>query len=219
LIFRDRRDAGQKLATQLARFSKNLNVIVLGLPRGGVPVAAEVARALTAPLDVFVVRKLGVPQHEELAFGAIASGGVRVLDAAIVEELAIPDAALDAVIEREMKELDRRELVYRRGMPALDVKDRIVILVDDGIATGSSMRAAVEALRKLGPAKIVAAVPVASPHATRELANLAGEIVCLSAPEDFTAVGQWYADFQGTTDEEVTAALESAAQRKTTHAN
>ena len=217
MIFRDRKDAGQKLAAQLARFRKNPNVVVLGLPRGGVPVAAEVARALTAPLDVFVVRKLGVPQHEELAFGAIASGGVRVLDAAIVEQLAIPDAALNAVIEREMKELDRRELVYRRGMSALDVKDRIVILVDDGIATGSSMRAAVEALRKLGPAKIVVAIPVASPHATRELSNLAAEIVCLSAPEDFTAVGQWYSDFESTTDEEVTAALESAAARTATH--
>ena len=217
MTFRDRKDAGQKLAAQLVQFRNNPNVVVLGLPRGGVPVAAEAARALAAPLDVFVVRKLGVPQHEELAFGAIASGGVRVLDAAIVEELAIPDTALDAVIEREIKELDRRELVYRRAMPALDVKDRIVILVDDGIATGSSMRAGLEALRKLGPAKIVVAVPVASPHAIRELSKLAGEIVCLSAPEDFTAVGQWYADFQSTTDEEVTAALESAASRTTIH--
>jgi putative phosphoribosyl transferase len=219
LIFRDRKDAGQKLGAQLTRFRNNSNVVVLGLPRGGVPVAAEVARALATPLDIFVVRKLGVPQHEELAFGAIASGGVRVLDAAIVEELAIPDAALDAVIEREMKELDRRELVYRRGMPALDVKDRIVILVDDGIATGSSTRAALEALRKLGPSQIVVAVPVASPHAVRQLSKVADEIVCLSAPDDFAAVGQWYADFQSTTDEEVSAALESAAQRKTIHAN
>jgi putative phosphoribosyl transferase len=217
LTFRDRKDAGQKLAAQLVQFRNNPNVVVLGLPRGGVPVAAEAARALAAPLDVFVVRKLGVPQHEELAFGAIASGSIRVLDAAIVEELAIPDTALDAVIEREIKELDRRELVYRRAMPALDVKDRIVILVDDGIATGSSMRAGLEALRKLGPAKIVVAVPVASPHAIRELSKLAGKIVCLSAPEDFTAVGQWYADFQSTTDEEVTAALESAASRTTIH--
>ena len=219
MIFRDRKDAGQKLGAQLTRFHKNSNVVVLGLPRGGVPVAAEVARALATPLDIFVVRKLGVPQHEELAFCAIASGGVRVLDAAIVEELAIPDAALDAVIEREMKELDRRELVYRRGMPALDVKDRIVILVDDGIATGSSTRAALEALRKLGPSQIVVAVPVASPHAVRQLSKVADEIVCLSAPDDFAAVGQWYADFQSTTDEEVSAALESAAQRKTIHAN
>ena len=217
MTFRDRKDAGQKLAAQLVQFRNNPNVVVLGLPRGGVPVAAEAARALAAPLDVFVVRKLGVPQHEELAFGAIASGSIRVLDAAIVEELAIPDTALDAVIEREIKELDRRELVYRRAMPALDVKDRIVILVDDGIATGSSMRAGLEALRKLGPAKIVVAVPVASPHAIRELSKLAGKIVCLSAPEDFTAVGQWYADFQSTTDEEVTAALESAASRTTIH--
>ena len=219
MIFSDRKDAGQKLAAQLARFRENASFVVLGLPRGGVPVAAEVAQELGAPLDVFVVRKLGVPQHEELAFGAIASGGVRVVDTEIVDELAIPNAAINGVLEREMKELQRRELAYRRGMPAVDVKDRIVILVDDGIATGASMRAAVEALRKLGPARIVVAVPVASPHAVRQLSKVADEVVCLSAPEDFSAVGQWYADFQSTTDEEVTAALESAAQRKTIHAN
>ncbi|MGC1687322.1 MAG: phosphoribosyltransferase [Candidatus Acidiferrales bacterium] len=219
MIFRDRKCAGQKLAAQLARFRENASFVVLGLPRGGVPVAAEVAQELGAPLDVFVVRKLGVPQHEELAFGAIASGGVRVVDTEIVDELAIPNAAINGVLEREMKELQRRELAYRRGMPAVDVKDRIVILVDDGIATGASMRAAVEALRKLGPARIVVAVPVASPHAVRQLSKVADEVVCLSAPEDFSAVGQWYADFQSTTDEEVTAALESAAQRKTIHAN
>jgi putative phosphoribosyl transferase len=219
MIFRDRKDAGQRLAAQLARFRRNPDVVLLGLPRGGVPVAAEVAQELGAPLDVFVVRKLGVPQHEELAFGAIASGGVRVLDAEIVDELAIPDAAVNAVLELEMKELQRRELAYRRGMPAVDVKDRIVILIDDGIATGASTRAAVEALRKLGPARIVVAVPVASPHAVRQLSKVADEVVCLSAPEDFSAVGQWYADFQSTTDEEVTAVLESAAQRKTIHAN
>ncbi|MFZ0970230.1 MAG: phosphoribosyltransferase, partial [Candidatus Acidiferrales bacterium] len=213
MTFRDRKDAGQKLAAQLLRFSKNPNVVVLGLPRGGVPVAAEVARALSAPLDVFVVRKLGVPQQEELAFGAIASGGVRVLDAEIIEQLAIPDAVLDAVVEREMIELERRELAYRRGMPAADVKNRIVILADDGIATGSSMRAAVEALRKLGPERIVVAVPVASPHVVRQLSKVADEVVCLSAPEDFRAVGQWYADFQSTSDDEVTGALESAALR------
>ncbi|HEY4741828.1 MAG TPA: phosphoribosyltransferase [Candidatus Acidoferrales bacterium] len=219
MIFRDRKCAGQKLAEQLARFRENASFVVLGLPRGGVPVAAEIAQELGAPLDVFVVRKLGVPQHEELAFGAIASGGVRVVDTEIVDELAIPNAAINGVLEREMKELQRRELAYRRGMPAVDVKDRIVILVDDGIATGASMRAAVEALRKLGPARIVVAVPVASPHAVRQLSKVADEVVCLSAPEDFSAVGQWYADFQSTTDEEVTAALESAAQRKTIHAN
>jgi putative phosphoribosyl transferase len=220
LTFRDRKDAGQKLAAQLLRFSKNPNVVVLGLPRGGVPVAAEVARALSAPLDVFVVRKLGVPQQEELAFGAIASGGVRVLDAEIIEQLAIPDAVLDAVVEREMIELERRELAYRRGMPAADVKNRIVILADDGIATGSSMRAAVEALRKLGPERIVVAVPVASPHVVRQLSKVADELVCLSAPEDFRAVGQWYAEFQSTTDDEVTGALESAASRTAaTHAS
>src|ERR1700733_26786 len=219
MIFRDRKCAGQKLAEQLARFRENASFVVLGLPRGGVPVAAEIAQELGAPLDVFVVRKLGVPQHEELAFGAIASGGVRVVDTEIVDELAIPNAAINGVLEREMKELQRRELAYRRGMPAVDVKDRIVILVDDGIATGASMRAAVEALRKLGPARIVVAVPVASPHAVRPLSKVADEVVCLSAPEDFSAVGQWYADFQSTTDEEVTAALESAAQRKTIHAN
>ncbi len=182
--------------------------------------AAEVARALSAPLDVFVVRKLGVPQQEELAFGAIASGGVRVLDAEIIEQLAIPDAVLDAVVEREMIELERRELAYRRGMPAADVKNRIVILADDGIATGSSMRAAVEALRKLGPERIVVAVPVASPHVVRQLSKVADELVCLSAPEDFRAVGQWYAEFQSTTDDEVTGALESAASRTAaTHAS
>ncbi|MFZ0910380.1 MAG: phosphoribosyltransferase [Candidatus Acidiferrales bacterium] len=220
MTFRDRKDAGQKLAAQLLRFSKNPNVVVLGLPRGGVPVAAEVARALSAPLDVFVVRKLGVPQQEELAFGAIASGGVRVLDAEIIEQLAIPDAVLDAVVEREMIELERRELAYRRGMPAADVKNRIVILADDGIATGSSMRAAVEALRKLGPERIVVAVPVASPHVVRQLSKVADELVCLSAPEDFRAVGQWYAEFQSTTDDEVTGALESAASRTAaTHAS
>ncbi len=218
MIFRDRKDAGHKLGAQLLRFREDPNVVVLGLPRGGVPVAAEVARALNAPLDVFVVRKLGVPQHEELAFGAIASGGVRVLDPYIVEELGIPDTALNVVLQREAMELRRRELAYRRGEPAVNMKNRIVILVDDGIATGSSMRAAIEALRGLGPARIVVAVPVASPHAIRQLAKLADEVVCLSAPEDFSAVGEWYTDFQSTTDQEVTAALDSAKHRNAIHA-
>jgi putative phosphoribosyl transferase len=218
MTFRDRKDAGQKLGAQLKQFRMNPSVVVLGLPRGGVPVAAEVARALNAPLDVFVVRKLGVPQHEELAFGALASGGVRVLDLSVVEDLGISEAALNAVLQRETKELHRRELAYRGGEPAMDVKNRIVILVDDGIATGSSMRAAVEALRKLGPERIIVAVPVASPYAIRQLSKVADEIVCLSAPEDFSAVGQWYSDFESTTDEEVTAALESAKHRTAIHA-
>ena len=219
VTFRDRSDAGRKLGAQLARFNKTPSVVVLGVPRGGVPVAAEVARTLDAPLDIFVVRKLGVPHHEELAFGAIASGGVQILDASVIEHLQVPGRDIHAVIEREAKELERREVAYRGARRASDVSNRVVILVDDGIATGSSMRAAVEALRRLGPSRIIVAVPVAAPDSIQRLAKVADEVVCLSAPEDFSAVGEWYADFHGTSDEEVTAALQSAAERIADRAN
>ncbi len=208
--FTDRADAGRALAMALEEYRGRTDVIVLGLPRGGVPVAAEVARELGAPLDVFVVRKLGVPGHEEFAMGAIASGGVRVMNRSAVEMLSIPDALIERVAEREQRELERRERQYRGGRPAPRVAGQVVILVDDGLATGSSMRAAVAALRNLEPARIVVAVPVGSAETCRTLETEADEVVCAMAPDDFQAVGRWYDDFGQTSDAEVEAALRSA---------
>jgi len=210
--FRDRIDAGRALALALEEYRGRRDVVVLGLPRGGVPVAAEVADALGAPLDVFVVRKLGVPGHEEFAMGAIASGGVQVLDRSTIEMLAIPQAAIDRVAERERQELERRERQYRGGRPPPQVAGRIAILVDDGLATGASMRAAVAALRDLGPAHIVVAVPVGAAQTCRMLQEEADEVVCAIVPEDFQAVGLWYDDFGQTSDAEVQAALREAAR-------
>ena len=214
--FRDRKEAGRLLAERLAEYANRDDVIVLALPRGGVPVGFEVARALHAPLDVFVVRKLGVPGHEELAMGAIASGGVLVLEPEVVEQLGIPPYVINEVAAREERELLRREREYRDDRPEPEFRGRTVILVDDGLATGSTMRAAVKALRKRQPAKIVVAVPVAAPSSCAELAPEVDEIVCARTPEDFRAVGEWYQEFGQTTDEEVTELLQAAARAKGT---
>src|SRR6201996_8534494 len=187
MIFADRREAGRFLAEKLAAYADRPDVLVLALPRGGVPVAYEVARALGAPMDVFVVRKLGVPGYEELAMGAVATGGVRVLNDQIVQRLGIPQYIIDAVPAREQQELARRERLYRGGRPPPDVRGRTVILVDDGLATGATMRAAVMALRKLQPARIVVAVPTASPETCEELKSEADDVVCAITPEPFLA--------------------------------
>lgn len=211
--FVDRRDAGRALAEKLRQYAGQPNLLVLGLPRGGVPVAHEVAVALGAPLDVFVVRKLGVPGHEEMAFGAIASGGVRVLDPEVVAQLRISDAMIERVTRAERAELEQREQMYRPERQFSDVEGRTVILVDDGIATGASMFAAVEALRQEHPAKIIVAAPVASPDAVRSLSAVADECVCVMTPAIFQAVGLWYLDFEQTTNEEVRELLREARRR------
>src|SRR2546421_6883921 len=200
MIYRDRAEAGRRLATQLTDYANRSDVIVLALPRGGVPVAYEVAKALRAPLDIFLVRKLGVPGHEELAMGAIATGGVRVLNEDVMRYISIPDAAIDAVAAKEQRELERRERLYRGDRPAPDVRGQTVILVDDGLATGSTMRAAVAALRRQHPARIVVAVPVGAPETCAEFQDEAGEAVCARTPEPVYAVRMWYEDFSQTTD-------------------
>jgi predicted phosphoribosyltransferase len=202
-LFRDRTEAGRLLAARLEKYAGKPDVMVLALPRGGVPVAFEVARALHAPMDVFIVRKLGVPGHEELAMGAVASGGVRVLNDHVVAGLGIPEYVIDAVVKWETEELKRRERLYRGNRPPADVRGKTVILVDDGLATGSTMLAAVQALRQQGPARIVVAVPVASPDTCELMKAYVDEIVCAATPEPFYAVGLWYEDFSQTTDEEV----------------
>ncbi len=212
--FRDRSEAGRVLAGRLARYAGRDDVIVLALPRGGVPVAYEVARALNAPLDVFLVRKLGVPGHEELAMGAIASGGVRSLYEPVVRGLGIPAEVIDEVADAEQAELDRRASEYRDDRPEPDLKGKVAILVDDGLATGASMRAAVEALRKSDPGRIIVAVPVASSSTCEEFQDIVDEVVCTSTPEPFRAVGIWYDDFSQTTDAEVRDLLERASARR-----
>jgi predicted phosphoribosyltransferase len=202
-LFRDRREAGRLLAGKLAAYANRPDVLVLALPRGGVPVAYEVARALRAPLDVFVVRKLGVPGYEELAMGAVATGGVRVLNEQLVKRLGIPDHLIDAVAAREQQELARRERLYRGGRPTPDVRGRTVVLVDDGLATGATMHAAVAALRQLQPVRIVVAVPTASPETCEEMRSEVDDVICAITPEPFHAVGRWYQDFSQTSDEEV----------------
>lgn len=209
--FKDRKEAGRVLAASLVRYAGRVDVIVLGLPRGGVPVAAEVARALGAPLDTLMVRKLGVPGHEELAMGAIASGGVRVLDDTAQRLFGVPPEAVDRVTEDEEFELARRERLYRDGRAAPRMTDRIVILVDDGLATGSSMRAAVRAVRRERPALVVVAVPVAPPDTCALLRLEADECVCASTQEPFFSVGAWYDDFPQLTDSEVQALLRPGA--------
>jgi putative phosphoribosyl transferase len=208
--YRDRRHAGAELAVRLQHLKGRTDVVVLALPRGGVPVGYEVARAVGAPLDVFLVRKLGLPGHRELAMGAIASGGVRVLNDEVVGAYRIPQSVIDAVAKEEQLELERREREYRDGRPSVPLKERTVVLVDDGLATGSTMKAAVQAVRARGPAKIIVAVPVGSPDTCHEFADIADQIVCARAPEYFTAVGQWYRDFSQTTDEEVRELLHGA---------
>ncbi|HMF97856.1 MAG TPA: phosphoribosyltransferase family protein [Vicinamibacterales bacterium] len=210
--YADRHDAGRLLAGALQRYRGKPNVVVLGLPRGGIPVAYEVATSLDAPLDVFAVRKLGMPGHPELAFGAIASGGVQVLSDDVLHWYGISDAAVAGVVAHERAELERREREYRRG-PMTDLRGHVAILVDDGLATGASMRAAVQAVRALGPARVVVAVPVGSPATCDEFRDIADEIVCARMPEPFSAVGQWYRDFSQTSDDEVRALLHAAAHR------
>lgn len=201
--FVDRRDAGRQLAQRLSAYAHRDDVTVLALPRGGVPVAAEIARMLEAPLDVLVVRKLGLPGQPEYAMGAIASGDVRVLNTRVIEQLAISYSAIDIVTRAELRELHRREKLYRGDRPMPPIAGRQVILVDDGMATGASMRAGVQALRELQPARIVVAVPVSAPETCQLLSQDADEVVCGQTPERFRSVGQWYETFEQTTDEEV----------------
>jgi predicted phosphoribosyltransferase len=217
--FANRISAGQALAKKLETYANRSDVIVLALPRGGVPVAYEVARALNAPLDVFLVRKLGVPGYEELAMGAIASGGVRVLNESVVSYLDISDYVIDLVASEEQRELERREKAYRGASPPLNVSDRTVIIVDDGLATGSTMRAAVKALKNLGPAKIVVAAPVAARETCESFKrDVDSTCICVMSPEPFDGVGRWYRDFSQTTDEQVCYLLKYAKEPPRKHA-
>jgi putative phosphoribosyl transferase len=211
--FRDRHEAGQRLAAELSAYAQRRDVIVLALPRGGVPVAAEVARALDAPLDVFLVRKVGLPGHEEFAMGAIASGGTVMINEDVTRTYRVDEGAITAIIEREQRELERRERRYRGDHPHPDLRDRTVILVDDGLATGSSMRAAVEAVLRHRPREVVVAVPVAPTETCEALAAVVDRVVCATTPEPFYAVGLWYEDFSQTTDDEVNEILDRARSR------
>lgn len=210
MVFKDRMEAGRTLATMLMHYAGRDDTLILALPRGGVPVGLEVARGLGAPLDVFLVRKLGVPGHEEYAMGAVAAGGVTVLSEDLILELGITQRAVSEAIAREQKELVRRERLYRDDWPALQPHDKTVILVDDGLATGATMRAAAGALRRLGVRSIVVAVPVAAPRTCEEFQEEVDEVVCAQTPQRFRAVGDWYADFTETTDDEVWDLLRTA---------
>ena len=201
--YHNRTEAGRRVARALRGYSGRRDVLVLALPRGGVPVGAEVARALGAPLDVFIVRKLGVPSHPELAMGAIAMGGVRIIDPVMMQQFGVTDAELAAVAAAEGRELERRELAYRDGRPPLDVAGCAVILIDDGLATGATMKAAATALRAQGPARLVVAVPIAAPETCDAVRALVDEIVCVATPEPFLSVSLWYEDFSETSDDEV----------------
>ena len=213
--FKDRQEAGQILANKLSNYAKQ-NVIVLGLPRGGVPVAFEVAKALKATLDVYVVRKLGVPGHEELAMGAIASGDVRILNKPAIADLLISEEEIEAETRKEREELKRRELLYRDDRPPLDVTNRTVILVDDGIATGSTIKAAIAALKKQKAGRIVVAVPVAPSSTIEEIKGDVDEVICVSSPEFFYAISLWYDEFPQTSDEEVRELLKKAEMKEET---
>lgn len=219
MIFRDRTQAGRILAGKLGAYARRADTIVLGAPRGGVPVAFEVAAELGLPLDVFVLRKLGVPWQEELAFGAIAEGGARVLDREILNTLDLSQARIEEIIHQEREELDRRLGLYRGGRPPLEVRGRTVILVDDGIATGSTARAAITALRQMKPARIVLAVPVAPPSTCRRLEPVVDELITIEQPEPFQAVGQFYLDFSPVSDRMVTDLLARAGPSASIAAN
>ena len=210
MTFRNRVDAGRQLAAVLGRYGGRSDVIVLALPRGGVPVAFEVARALGAPLDLFLVRKIGVPGHPELAMGAIAEGGVRVLNQGLIRDLGIPSSAVEQVVVRERLELERRDRLYRGGRPLPVLKSRTVILVDDGLATGATMEAAVHSLRQMTDESIIVAAPVGAPDTCQRLREIADEVVCVATPAGFDAVGLWYDDFSQTSDEEVQSLLSDA---------
>jgi putative phosphoribosyl transferase len=210
-FFRDRADAGRQLAARLGAYANQTDTLVLGLPRGGVPVAFEVAQALNAPLDVFVVRKLGLPSQEELAIGAIASGGILVLNSEVVDLLRIPEQVIGTVAAQEQRELERRERRYRDDRAPPIVRGKRVILVDDGLATGATMRAAANALREQQPARIIVAVPIAAPEICDEFRDEVDEVVCAITPEPFIAVGLWYEDFSQTTDDQVNELLTRAA--------
>lgn len=212
MIFANRTEAGRRLARYLTRYADRKDVIVLGAPRGGVPVAFEVAKALRVALDVFVMRKLGVPGHEELAFGAIASGGVRIVNQRMVEQLGMTERDVERVVQNEQRELERREREYRHGRARLDVSGRTVILIDDGIATGASVLAAIRALQQMKPAALVVATPVAPRETCERLRAEVDEFVCPETPEPFYGVGQFYDDFSQTSDDEVTELLEHAEQ-------
>jgi putative phosphoribosyl transferase len=215
MIYRNRSEAGKRLAAKLKTYADRNDVLVLALPRGGVPVAFEVAKELGAPLDVFLVRKLGLPGHEELAMGAIATGGVRVLNDDVVDYMEVSDVVIDAIAAIELEELERRERVYRDDRPEPDVRGKTVILVDDGLATGSTMRAAASALRQLNPVRIVVAVPVSARQTCDEYRMGVDEIICAITPEPFYGVGRWYRDFSQTTDEEVSELLERSRSQQT----
>lgn len=209
-VFADRHEAGRELARLLTGLDA-ADAIVLALPRGGVPVGYEIARALHAPLDVFLVRKLGTPGHQELAMGAIASGGIRVLNDEVVQALGVRPDQIEAVARREQVELERRDASYRRGRPFPPLANRTVILVDDGLATGTTMKAAVQAVKQQAPARVLVAVPVGAPDTCRALGVIADRVICARMPLSFSAVGQWYQDFAQTTDEEVIALLSSSS--------
>jgi predicted phosphoribosyltransferase len=209
--FEDRREAGRALALRLRPYAGRDDVVVLALPRGGVPVAFPVAELLDAPLDLFLVRKLGTPGHRELAMGAIASGGIRVLNDEVVKWYGIPPEAIDAVASEEERELGRREIAYREGRDGVPLEGRVIILIDDGLATGSTMMAAVKAVRQRAPARVIVAVPVGARETCAALSAVADEVVCLRMPEPFSAVGQWYLDFDQTSDDEVRKLLRAHA--------
>jgi putative phosphoribosyl transferase len=209
--FRDRTEAGQRVAQKLLHYRHRADVSVLALPRGGVPVGFEIATALGVPLDIFIVRKLGAPGQEELALGAIASGGIRVLNASVIHALGISDEALAEIAAEEKNELERRERLYRGCRPVPELRNQVVILTDDGLATGATMRAAVQAVRQKHPARVVVAVPVAAPDTVAAFEREVDEMICLWTPGNFYAIGLWYEDFSQTTDTEVRDLLERAA--------
>jgi putative phosphoribosyl transferase len=211
-MFKNRKDAGEKLAAELKKFKNEGELIILALPRGGVPVAFEAARRLKVPLDIFIVRKLGVPGQEELAMGAIATGGIRIINEDVVQGFAITDDIIARTAAAEQEELMRREQLYRKDIPHPSLKNKIVIVIDDGLATGASMKAAILAIRTFEPKKIIAAVPVASERACEELAGSADEMVCLNIPENFKGVGEWYDDFSQISDEEVQEFIQKIAE-------